>query len=83
MPYSYKGYQKKEKIPQPSILEEMIEYSRILAREFSYVRIDFAQTQSNAQIIEMTFTPYSGMIPFSDKAFDKELGDCIKLPIAS
>ena len=64
-------------------LSHTSKYSRILAREFSYVRIDFAQTQSNAQIIEMTFTPYSGMIPFSDKAFDKELGDCIKLPIAS
>ena len=83
MPYSYKGYQKKEKIPQPGILDEMIEYSRILAQEFSYVRIDFAQTQSNAKILEMTFTPYSGMMPFSDKLFDKELGDCIKLPIAS
>lgn len=65
---------------KPEKLEEMLEYSRLLSNGFSYVRIDFSIYQDRLQVGELTFTPFSAMIPFSDKKYDLELGDMLCLP---
>ena len=83
LPYTYKGAELKSEIKKPLFLEEMLEYSKILAEGFSYVRIDFHRLPKKTVALEMTFTPYSAMIPFSNKAFDIELGKLIKLPVPS
>ena len=83
LPYVYKGFSVRNETPKPGILEEMLEYSKILAEGFSYVRIDFLRLPKKTVALEMTFTPYSAMIPFSNKAFDIELGKLIKLPVPS
>lgn len=66
---------------KPVILEEMLEISKILSQGFSYVRIDFLRSSNKTVVLEMTFTPYSAMIPFLDKKYDFELGTLLKLPL--
>lgn len=79
LPYRYKGNNPEEKTEKPLFLEEMIEYAKILSKGFSYVRIDFACTDERVIIWEMTFTPFAGLIPFSDKKFDIEIGTLLKI----
>lgn len=79
LPYTYKGAELKSEIKKPLFLEEMLEYAKILSKGFSYVRIDFACTDERVIIWEMTFTPFAGLIPFSNKKFDVELGNLLKI----
>ncbi len=59
----------------------MLEISKILSQGFSYVRIDFLRSSNKTVVLEMTFTPYSAMIPFLDKKYDFQIGKFLKLPV--
>ena len=78
--FTYKSSLYKEPIPRPELLDLIIIYSRLLAKEFTYVRCDFAIDNNNIELVEMTFTPCSAIIPFSDKEIDSELGSRLILP---
>ena len=80
LPFSYTNDKLNVKTEKPCFLNDMIKYSKILSEGFSYVRIDFAQIKERAVVFEMTFTPWSAMMPFKDKKFDIELGEILKLP---
>ncbi len=81
LPYSAHGKLLSEKADEKlDFLEEMLGYSRILSKNFSYVRIDIAKSIEHLHILEMTFTPCFAMIPFNDKTHDFELGRLLKLP---
>ncbi len=69
-------------IPQekPAFLEEMLEYSKILSKGFSYVRIDFAPSPPNLHVVEMTFSPHSTFMPIIPVDYDRILGDMLQLP---
>ncbi len=69
-----------ENLPFPSFWDEMIEYAEILSKDFSYVRVDFAPDKKNLHVVELTFTPCSGMIPFTDNKIDFEYGEMLELP---
>ena len=64
---------------KPENLDKLLEYSRILSEEFSYVRVDFATDDEDIHVVEMTFTPQSAMIPFNKKDADIELGKLLKI----
>ena len=68
-------------ISKPKCLDKIIEYSRILSAEFSYVRVDFAMDDKDIHVVEMTFTPHSAIIKFKNKEIDIELGKHLILPI--
>lgn len=67
-------------IERPKDLDKIIEYSKILSKGFSFVRIDFAFDNDDIIVEEMTFTPYACKVPFLDRSIDLELGDLIELP---
>lgn len=67
-------------IEKPIFLDEMLKYSKALAKGLSYVRIDFVYSENSLQIVEMTFTPWAGFMPFKPLSFDYELGNILKLP---
>ena len=71
-----------ESYGKPEMLDKMIQYSSILSRDFSFVRVDFYEYQRNVFFGEMTFTPMSGLAKFEPTAYDAYLGDFIKLPEA-
>ncbi len=61
-------------------LGEMIEISKELSKDFSYVRMDFVLNKNKVNIGEMTFSPSAGLIPFESKETDEELGSMLILP---
>lgn len=79
-PFSY-GYPIDEKeAPKPEKLEEMLELSRKLSKDFKHVRVDWYQYPASKNGIlfsEMTFTTWSGMKHFVPQDYDRILGDMI------
>lgn len=56
----------KEGLKRPAVLEELYQLSRILCKEFEYVRVDFYIIQGHILFGEMTFTPGSGYYIYDD-----------------
>lgn len=67
-------------VPKPYGLEKMIEISRVLAKDFPFVRVDFYSVNNRVYIGEMTFYPWSGCVNYKPDSFDFELGDMFTLP---
>lgn len=58
----------------------MIEYSKILSKNFKFVRVDFYSTKENIiYLSEMTFTPSNGFTRFKYNTGDYEVGYLLKL----
>lgn len=65
---------------------QMKHCAEILSKAFSYVRVDFYEINGKILFGEMTFTPANGYYPYKKTwtpELDFELGDWLKLPIAS
>jgi len=69
-----------EKISKPDNINTILTYAELLSKEFSYVRCDFAVENSNIELLEMTFTPCSALIPFIKQEMDIKLGEMLTLP---
>ena len=63
-----------KQISKPKTLNKMIEAAAILARPFSFVRVDFYEIAGKPYFGEMTFTPESGYATFNPKEIDDYLG---------
>lgn len=73
-------YAKYEELPpRPKRLEEMLESARLLAVDIPFVRVDFFEYGDQVLFSEMTFFPTSGMIPFTSRRADREIGDWLDL----
>ncbi len=70
----------RKNIPKPTNLERMIEIASILSNDFIYVRVDLYSVRNKIYFGELTFHPYSGVMNFSPKYWDKKLGDLIEIP---
>lgn len=67
-------------IKRPKELEQMLEYSRILSKDFPHVRIDFYIEENKIIFGESTFFHFSGSQPFEPIEFDYEMGRILTLP---
>lgn len=67
-------------IPKPKNYYKMLEISRIISKEFPFVRMDFYEVEGKLFFGETTFTPANGMINFIPQKYDKIFGDYLKLP---
>ena len=63
----------------PRHMDEMMWISRKLSEEFSFVRVDFMETEDRVFLSELAFCPYSGLEPFVPDSFDYVLGKLWKL----
>lgn len=54
------GWESKDGVEKPELLEKMMEYSRILAKGFPLVRIDLYQVEGEIYFGEITFTSAAG-----------------------
>lgn len=72
-------YRELEDIKKPQCFEQLIDYSRRLAHEFPFVRVDFYVINSKPVFSEMTFTPSAGMMPITPRKYDNEWGDLLDL----
>lgn len=64
---------------KPKYLDEMINYAKILSEDFSFVRVDFYETEDKVIFGEMTFTPRGGNTGIFPDGVQQMLGDLIKL----
>lgn len=66
---------------KPVCLNEMIEITRILSKDYIYVRVDLYVIDNIVKFGEMTFTPASGIRKWGDQGFNRMLGSWIKIDI--
>lgn len=70
----YGNHPNKTEARPPRFMKEMLDISKTLSRDFSFVRVDFFENDSRFYLSEMTFTQGAGLTPFVPDAFDFELG---------
>ena len=63
-----------EKVERPEHLEEMLEISSKLSKDFPFVRVDFYEHGGKLRIAEFSFAPYAGMVHYEPEEFDREMG---------
>lgn len=66
-------------IKKPKEFDKMIELSKILSKNFPFVRVDFYENDGKIYFGELTFFPGNGMEWFSPIEWDYRLGDMIDL----
>lgn len=77
-PFSY-GYPEDPVLaPKPEKLDEMLELSRILCKEFQHVRVDWYNLPDGRVLFgEMTFSTWSGLMRFVPEEYDTLFGKLI------
>lgn len=70
----------KTEIEKPKTYDEMVAVAEKLAQEIPFVRADFYEINGKTYFGEMTFFPGSGFEEFTPEAWDKTIGEWIKLP---
>jgi len=68
-------------IEKPDELEEMLEISRILAKDMPFIRTDFYIINHKLYFSEFTFFPASGFEKFEPEHWDQEFGSWLKLEL--
>lgn len=67
--YSTKVLEDPERLPRPENFDKMLDYARILSRDFDFVRVDLYNFAGRIWFGELTFTPSVGKLaPFTDLA---------------
>ena len=67
-------------VKKPERLGEMILFSELLAKDFSYVRIDWYEVNAKLYFGEITFHTDGGNVPILPEEWDRKLGDMLVLP---
>lgn len=65
---------------KPKVLEEMLNYAKLLSTDFPHVRVDFYVDEEEVIFGELTFSTAAGTTNWSPKEFDKILGEKFELP---
>ena len=69
-----------QKLEKPKNFEKMVEYARILSKDFPHVRVDFYDIDGKIVFGELTFHNASGYTLFEPDEFDFIMGDKFVLP---
>ncbi|ABX41577.1 ATP-grasp fold amidoligase family protein [Lachnoclostridium phytofermentans] len=67
-------------VEKPKELDQLLEYARILSKDFMHVRVDLYSLNSKIYFGELTFTSDSGFMTISPIETDEEIGSWIVLP---
>lgn len=75
------GHPNAEKeIAKPQNLDEMLKVASVLSKGIPQVRIDLYNVNGKILFGEMTFSHWSGMVPFEPDEWDERFGEWIVLP---
>ncbi|WP_275316851.1 ATP-grasp fold amidoligase family protein [Tenacibaculum bernardetii] len=69
----------KKDVEKPTVLNEMIKCSEVLAKDFAYVRVDWYDLDSKLFFGEITFHHDSGFLPIEPYNWDLKLGNLVDL----
>lgn len=65
---------------KPKNFDKMIHFSKLLSKDFPFVRVDFYEVNNKLFFGELTFYPMNGFIPFENYSEDLKWGKLIQLP---
>lgn len=65
---------------KPVTFEKMIEFSKVLSKDFPHVRVDFYEVDGHLYFGELTFYHFSGFMPFKPSKWDEIMGSWLTLP---
>ena len=68
-------------VPLPSQLHDMLRISRIMAKGFAFLRVDFYEIDGKVYCGELTFYENGGFCEFTPEKYNRIMGDWIKLSI--
>lgn len=70
------------KVPpsKPKCFDEMIQIANTLSKGFPHLRVDLYEVDGKVYFGELTFTHWSGMVPFVPEEWDRIFGDWLILP---
>ena len=75
------GHPNAKEIPEaPISLQKMISMAEKLSKGIPHVRVDFYEVDGKPFFGEMTFSHWSGIVPFTPNSIDLEMGKWIQLP---
>lgn len=69
-----------KKIKKPINFSQMMEFSKKLSRDISFIRVDFYEINGKIYFGELTFFPAAGFEKFEPEEWDKKLGNMLELP---
>lgn len=72
--------EKKVNIPKPKSLDKMLNYAKILSKDFPFVRVDFYDIKGMPLLGEMTFTPYGNLLTYFKPDVIEKYGKLLRLP---
>jgi len=67
-------------IDKPETFDEMVRLAAILSKDIPHVRVDFYEIAGKLYFGELTFSHWSGFMPFQPPEWDKIIGDWLILP---
>ncbi|EOS80752.1 hypothetical protein C817_01359 [Dorea sp. 5-2] len=70
----YKDMPTKSDICRPVHLDEMLEISRNISKDFPFVRVDFFENNGRVYLAELSFAPWAGLRPYEPESMDCEMG---------
>ena len=77
------GHPNAPRVPhKPQNFNKMIKLAERLSKNIPQVRVDFYDVDGKIYFGEMTFSHWSGMMPFDPEEWDEKLGDLIDLDLA-
>lgn len=80
MPFTYSVEVYEEEVPKPDNLEELLDISRKLSKDFKHVRVDFYRLNDGSyKFGEMTFSSAAGKAIWQPEEYDRILGDMLEL----
>lgn len=80
MPFTYSVDLYEEEVPKPDNLEELLEISRKLSKDFKHVRVDFYRLNDGSyKFGEMTFSSAAGKAIWHPEEYDRIFGDMLEL----
>lgn len=75
------GHPNADALPaKPETFETMRMLAEKLSENIPHLRVDFYEVNGKAYFGELTFSHWSGMMPFNPPEWDKRFGEWIKLP---
>lgn len=80
-PFGRSDFKPFSELPKkPEKFNEMLDISRKLSNGIPFLRVDLYEVDGRVFFSELTFSPCSGMMPFSPKEYDLVLGNQLILP---
>ena len=70
----YKDFPSKADLEKPPHLDEMLEISRKLSKEFPFVRVDFFENTRKLYVAELSFVAWAGLRAYEPESLDYEMG---------